>query len=155
MPSHATIDGDRRVRQLLSEMVDRTQGVEAAWPAVGDVIAEHMHDQFASEGVHLTGRPWAPLQPRYLAWKVRHGFHSEKLRQTDTMRLSLVSRPFPIEEYRPTSATFGTDDPKAAFHQNGTRFMPRRQIIDVDTNPDFADDVSSVLARYIFEERLG
>ena len=31
----AKIKGDRRVKQLLTEMVDRTQGVEAAWPAVG------------------------------------------------------------------------------------------------------------------------
>ena len=33
---HARIDGDRRVRQLLSEMVDRTRGVEVIWPKVGD-----------------------------------------------------------------------------------------------------------------------
>jgi hypothetical protein len=152
--SHANIDGDRRVRQLLSEMADRTRGVEPAWPGVGDVIAEHMFEQFASEGSHLTGHAWAPLTPKYLAWKVSKGFHHERLRQTDQMRLSLISRPLPIEEYRPSSARFGTDDEKAAFHQEGTRFMPQRKIIEVDANPDFADDVNSVLARYIFENRL-
>ena len=152
--SHARIEGDRRVHQLLSEMVDRTQGVEAAWPAVGDVVAEAMYEQFASEGVYLTGKPWAPLKPDYLRWKIRRGFHPERLRQTDQMRLGLIGRPMPVEEYRPFSATFGTDDEKAGFHQNGTRFMPQRKIMEADVNPDFADDVNSVLARYIFENRL-
>ena len=32
--------------------------------------------------------------------------------------------------------------------------MPQRKIIDVEHNPDFADDVNSVVARYIFENRL-
>lgn len=149
---HARIDGDRRVRQLLSEMVDRTQGVEPAWPGVGDVIASAMDDQFESEGVALLGRPWAPLEPRYLRWKVREGYDPRRLHQTGAMRQSLTSRPMAIEEYFPTSARFGTDDEKAAFHQNGTEFMPRRQIINV--TDDLGDDVNSVLARYIFENRL-
>jgi hypothetical protein len=150
--SHATITGDRRVKQLLSEMVDRTTGVEAAWPGVGDVIAEAMHEQFATEGSHLLGHKWAPLSPKYLAWKVKKGFHPERLRQTDQMRLGLIGRPMPIEEYRPMSATFGTDDEKAHWHQEGTSRMPQRQIINV--TDDLADDVNSVLARYIFENRL-
>ncbi len=150
--SHARIDGDRRVRRLLQEMKDRTQGVEVAWPRVGDVIAEAMTDQFATEGVALTGRPWHPLKPEYLAWKIRKGFRPERLRQTDVMRDSLTSRPMAIEEYRPFSATFGTDDEKAAFHQNGTVNMRQRKIIEV--TDDLADDVNSVLARYIFEDRL-
>lgn len=152
--SHATIEGDRRVRQLLSEMADRAEGVEAAWPKVGDVIAEHMAEQFDTEGAHLGGSPWAALSPPYLAWKVKAGFDPRRLHQTEDMRGSFTKRPLPIEEYRPDSATFGSDDEKAAFHQHGTSRMPQRQILDVDTNPDFADDVNSVLARYIFENRL-
>lgn len=148
----AKISGDRRVKQLLSEMVDRTTGVAAAWPAVGDVVAEAMADQFATEGVALTGRPWAPLKPSYLRWKRRNGFRPERLRQTDQMRRSLVSRPMAIEEYRPMSASFGTDDEKAEFHQSGTQFMAQREIINV--TEDLADDINSVLARYIFEGRL-
>lgn len=148
----AKVTGDRRVKQLLSEMVDRTTGVQAAWPGVGDVVASAMADQFASEGVALTGRPWAPLKPAYLRWKRRNGFRPEILRQTDQMRGGLVSRPMAIEEYRPMSASFGTDDEKAEFHQGGTQFMAQREIINV--NEDLADDINSVLARYIFEGRL-
>lgn len=152
MASSARIDGDRRVRQLLSEMADRTQGVEAAWPKVGDVIADAMTQQFQTEGAHLNGVQWAPLSPDYLAWKIRKGFRPERLRQTDKMRDSLTSRPMAVEVYGPMRATFGTDDQKAAFHQNGTSMMPRRQIITV--TDDLADDVNSVLATYIFEDRL-
>lgn len=152
--SHATISGDRRVQQLLSEMVDRTQGVEVAWPLVGDVVADHMAQQFESEGAHLGAGQWKPLKPHYLRWKVKAGFDSRRLHKTHAMRDSFTSRPMAVEEYGPWSATFGSDDPKAGFHQHGTRFMPQRRIVDADTNPDFADDVSSVLARYIFENRL-
>jgi phage gpG-like protein len=70
------------------------------------------------------------------------------------MRLSFVSRPMAVEEYRDMSATFGSDDEKAPYHQFGTRFMPQRQILNVEEGGDLADDVNSVLARYIFEERL-
>lgn len=150
--SHATITGDRRVRQLLSEMADRTRGVEPAWPSVGGVIAKAMINQFATEGSHLLGHQWAPLSPKYLAWKLSKGFLTERLRQTDAMRVSLTSRPMAVEEYRPMSATFGTDDEKAHWHQEGTSRMPQRKIIEV--TDDLADDVNSVLARYIFENRL-
>lgn len=149
---HSTIDGDRRVRQLLSEMVDRTHGVEAVWPKVGDVIADHLEQQFESEGQHFLGRQWAPLKPSYRRWKVRNGFDPRRLHKTGAMRKSLTSRPMAVEEYFPTRAVFGTDDEKAAFHQDGTKFMPQRQIISV--TDDLSDDVSSQIARYIFENRL-
>jgi hypothetical protein len=150
--SHSRIDGDRRVRQLLTEMVDRTTGMEAAWPGVGDVIADAMKQQFATEGAHLNGVQWAPLNPDYLAWKIGKGFRPERLRQTDAMKDSLTSRPMDVEVYEPMRATFGTTDEKAPWHQHGTSIMPQRQIINVTA--DLADDVNSVLATYIFEGRL-
>jgi phage gpG-like protein len=154
--SHASIHGDRRVKQLLTEMADRAQGIPpTTWAQVGDSIAGHMAEQFATEGSHLNrGKPWAPLKPAYLAWKIRSGLRHERLRATDAMRLSFVSRPMAVEEYRDMSATFGSDDEKAPYHQFGTRFMPQRQILNVEEGGDLADDVNSVLARYIFEERL-
>lgn len=152
--SHATITGDRRVTRLLEEMADRASGVEDAWPRVGDVIAGAMREQFRTEGAHLNGKQWAPLSPKYLAWKLRKNLRPERLRATDNMRISLTSRPLmAVEEYRRMSATFGTDDKKAGFHQHGTSLMPQRRIINV--TDDLADDVNSVLARYIFENRLG
>lgn len=152
--SHARIEGDRRVRQLISEMADRSSGIpKNVWAQVGDVVADNMAQQFATEGAHLNGGPWAPLSPPYLAWKVKAGYRSERLRRTDAMKMSLTSRPMGVETYSRMSARFGTSDEKAAFHQYGTKNMPQRQIINV--TPDFADDVNSVLARYIFEDRLG
>lgn len=146
------IEGSEAVRVLMSEMKDRTTGVEKAWPKVGQVIADAMTEQFDTEGVRLTGKPWAPLSPPYLRWKIRKGFDPRRLHQTGAMRRSLTSRPMAIETYGPTSARFGTDDPKARFHQGGTRRMPERTILAVDE--DLSDDASQVLARYIFEDRL-
>jgi hypothetical protein len=157
MVMHATIEGDRRVMQLFSEMADRADGIPAdVWAKVGDEIAEHMAEQFATEGAHLTGKAWAPLSPPYLRWKVRHGLHPERLRATDALVSSLISRPMAVEEYSPLEAKFGTDDPKARFHQGGTKFMPQRKIIEVDSpgGEELADDAWSVVARYIFENRL-
>lgn len=148
--SGVEIEGDRLVMQLLSEMVDRTKDVSPAWPKVGDVIAGYMSEQFDSQGVKLTGGPWAPLNPDYLSWKIAKGFDPRILHQTGAMRASLTSRPMDIEEYQPQTARFGTRDEKAPFHQNGTQHMPQRKIMDM--TPDFADDVNQVLARYIFEK---
>lgn len=151
--SRATITGDRRVRQLLTEMRDRVRGVEAhAWASVGDVIAGHMTKQFDTEGAHLNGRQWAPLSPRYLGWKIRAGLDPRRLHATGDMRAGLVGRPMAIEEYGVHSARFGTNDEKAGFHQSGTSRMPQRVIINV--TEDLADDVNSAIARYIFDERL-
>jgi phage gpG-like protein len=150
--SHATIEGDRRVKQLLSEMADRTRGVYHVWPKVGDVIAGALDKQFESEGAYFYARKWKPLQPDYLAWKIRNGYDPRRLHQTGAMRRSLTSRPMSLENYFGNRAVFGTRDRKAAFHQNGTRFMPKRQIIRV--TEDLADDVSSVIAKWIFENRL-
>lgn len=150
--SHASISGDRRVRQLLSEMADRARGVEAVWPEVGDYLADEFGKQFDAEGAHFYSRRWKPLTPQYLRWKIRNGYDPRRLHQTGAMRASLTSRPMAIEQYGSSSARFGTNDSKAGFHQNGTKFMPRRQIIRVTV--DLADDVNSIIARYIFDNRL-
>lgn len=150
--SHATIDGDRRVHQLLSEMADRARGVLPVWPKVGDYLAGEFTKQFDSEGAHFYSRKWKPLEPNYLRWKIKHGYDPRRLHQTGAMRDSLTSRPMAVETYSASSATFGTNDPKAKWHQNGTTNMPRRQIIRVTA--DLSDDVSSIIARFIFENRL-
>lgn len=150
--SHATITGDRRVLQLLTEMQDRTTGVAVIWPKVGDFLADEFRKQFDTQGAYFYSRKWKALSPDYLRWKISHGYDPRILRQTGAMALTFTSRPMAVEVYRPMSATFGSDDPKAKWHQNGTRYMSRRQIIRV--TGDLSDGVSSIIARYIFENRL-
>ena len=42
------------------------------WPKVVPLFIRWEGKQFASEGVYWTGAPWAPLSPRYAAWKAIH-----------------------------------------------------------------------------------
>lgn len=85
---------------------------------------------FESEGSEA-GEAWEPLSPATEARKERLGLSSAILVAEDDLRRSLA---FGVgtgyAELRDGGATLavGTDDPKAPFHQLGTRRMPQRKI---------------------------
>lgn len=135
----------------LAETGARARDLRPAWPAVGDYMARTAAQQFATEGARL-GTPWSPLKPPYLRWKIRHGFSPAILIRTGAMRDSYTSRPMSVEEYGRSSAEFGSDDPKAHFHQFGTRNMPARPILT--KTPEMEGTVGDVLAHYIATGRV-
>lgn len=94
---------------------------------VGSFIAASNRRQFATHGAYY-GKPWKPLQPDYLQWKIRNGYSRRTLVMTGDMRVSFVSRPMSIEKYYGDSATFGSDHWLAKFHQYGTYRNGRRAI---------------------------
>lgn len=120
--------GIERVKRRLGSARDRSRDVRPAWAAVGDDVADAMAMQFMTAGA-AAGRPWAPLNPDYLAWKVAHNYDPRTLHRTRRMRDSLVSRPMDIEEYHAEYADFGSSDEKLPFHQYGTSRMPQREVL--------------------------
>ena len=148
----ATIEGSELVDRLMAQMADRTGDVSPIWPKVGDVVVDNMARQFDTEGAHFLGRQWSPLKPEYLAWKIRKGLDPRRLHATGDMRRSFTTRPMDVEEFYPDYAVFRSNDAKAPFHQSGTRNMPARRIFAM--TEDFSDEITQVVARYIFENRL-
>lgn len=128
-----TISNDRegfeRLRERVRGMRERTQDLTTAWQAVLDHFADRNFRQFTSRGGEY-GTPWPVLAPTTLAEKRRNNWPRDPLVRHGDLVHSITLRPLAIERVRPDSLVAGTDDPKAAYHQYGTRRMPARPLFD-------------------------
>lgn len=61
-------DFRRRLEWVVLQLLD----LRPFWPKVVSMFIGWMRDQFESEGVYGLGHPWAPLSPKYAAWKAVH-----------------------------------------------------------------------------------
>jgi phage virion morphogenesis protein len=125
--------------------ISRLRNPIGLWPKVGSFIAMVERKQFATQGAYL-GKPWKPLKPEYLQWKIKHGYSKRILVRTGAMRASLTSRPMEEERYKKYSATFGTNVDYAKYHQYGTRYMARRPMFT--KNPLIKRGVKGIVKDY-------
>lgn len=129
----------------------RVKNMTPMWRKVGSYIAAVNRRQFATEGAYL-GKPWKPLKPEYLQWKVKAGYSKKTLVQTGSMRATFVSRPMLVEQYANKSALFGSTHPLAPYHQYGTHrngkpAIPARPIIVA--NAKLARDIGDIIVEYV------
>lgn len=97
--------------------------------AAGVKVREAIELQFDSEGGHASGG-WAPLKASTVAEKARKGLDPHILRATDRLKDSLTRKfdPDHIEELvGPDTLRIGSTVGYGAFHQTGTKRMPRRR----------------------------
>jgi phage gpG-like protein len=116
--------------------------------------AKHELEKANAENFALGGLPsggWAPLSPRYAAWKSVHFPGSPVMVQTGELFRSLTSLTNSAETITPTSASFGTTVEYAKFHQYGTRKMPARTIIFCPI--EFADNVADKARDHILNDK--
>lgn len=110
----------KTAKRDLKGLIQRSQNTNRMWRKVGSYLSMATRKQFATEGGYH-GKPWRPLKPDYLQWKIRNGYSRKTLVQTGAMKASFVSRPMSIEKYYGNYAVFGSDNELAKFHQYGTR----------------------------------
>lgn len=147
--------GIDETRQLLRGMAHRAGDLRPVWPVIGDAVAGEAALMFRTGGASA-GRPWAPLTPRYRAWKIKKHYDPRTLIRTGAMMRSLTSRPMGIENHAATYAEFGTRDPNLHWHEHGTRKMPARPVMrplaDVVFRRDpIATMVGDLIAAHIVE----
>jgi len=132
MPTRLTFDfyGDQQIDRTLTTLANHAQDARPAWRAMSRRFTTNNVRQFASEGAYASGG-WAPLSPRYKAWKDRHYPGRKILARTGRLRRSLTRRPFGVEEIEPKYMRLGTDVPYAKYHQRGTEKMPRRRPVEL------------------------
>lgn len=104
----------------LKDLIKRVKRPERVWRKIGSYLSMSVRKQFATQGGYH-GKPWRPLQPDYLQWKVRNGYSRKTLVQTGAMKKSFTSRPMSIEKYYGKYAVYGSDNELAKYHQYGTR----------------------------------
>ena len=122
---------------------------------MADVISDAQRDQFNSQGRHY-GPGWAPLSPRYAAWKARRR-PGRKIMVFDGMLKAqaapLNPRNFGVYRVSDDRLEVGVDPgrtPYAKYHQEGTAKMPARPIIGQPTREDQKDMVK-VLHEHIIK----
>lgn len=81
-----------------------------------------------------SGDRWAPLSPRYAAWKASRFPGAGILVRSGALKASLSGPTAPLAVFRPgpTSLDIGTGVGYARFHQLGTVRMPQRPPIRAD-----------------------
>lgn len=127
-----------------------------AWDEVGDIVRGNFGDQFLTQGAlyGTGGGGWAPLAPSTQRDRARHGYNPTWpiLQRDDTLFDSLVIKGSlgNINEVRADGASFGTRIPYARFHQDGTRKMPRRQVVGLAWETRSA--IIRAISQYIYRQ---
>ena len=117
----AKVEGLEETLVLLDEVEARAQDLTPALEVVAQDMVLMLDDAFDTSTSPM-GEPWAPLSQATIDRKKS----SRPLIDTQTLRNSINA-----QVVSPTAITFGTNVPYAAFHQFGTRRIPRRSFLPV------------------------
>lgn len=128
---HIEVAGDVQLSRKILRFGEHAMQAELLWESLYEDFMDIEEEQFTSEGSHGSGG-WAPLADSTLKEKMRRGQPTEILRATDDLFNSLARRDAPnqIFENNVTWMVFGTMDPKAKYHQQGTSRMPQRRVLE-------------------------
>lgn len=121
-----TVEGEKVIDRTLARYIDNMTDATPAFEAIGDQFAQ------AETAIFLQQGPgWAPLSPKYAAYKARYFPGMPILIRTGKLQQSLTSRPFGHEQIRAQSGEYGTSVNYAKYHQHGTSKMPQRRPVNV------------------------
>lgn len=144
--------GDQQVERTLDRFAEAAEDATPVWEVLADRFARMERKQFATEGAHASGG-WAPLSPRYAAWKARHYPGRPILVLTGDLKESLTRRPFDIEIITPKLAIFGSAVVYGGYHQRGEGHNPRRRPVELRESE--RREWVKVLQRWIVTGSLG
>lgn len=122
--------GEHQIDRTLARFAEAASDARPAWEAMADRFAKAEARQFRSEGSYGSGG-WAPLSPRYAAWKQRHYPGRRILERTGDLKRSLTDRPFGIEVIEPGFMVLGSAVSYGAYHQAGGPNLPRRRPVEL------------------------
>lgn len=121
-----TIEGTAVIDRTLARYVNAMTDATPAFEAIGDQFAEAERAIFLQQGPG-----WAPLSPRYAAYKAKHWPNMPILTRSGKLQQSLTSRPFGHEQITAKSGEYGTAVDYAKYHQHGTTKMPQRRPVNI------------------------
>lgn len=122
------------------------------FPKLVPLFIGWMRQQFETSGSFFLGHAWAPLSPRYAAWKAtRYPGKGILIREGDLRKAASM----PKREMTPTSLVLEIHDPKLGFHQTGTPHMPARPLLVSGYLPRAAQAEVTHAAEQYVQEILG
>lgn len=122
--------GDTQLERTLDRFAAGAEDATPAWEAIADRFVHVERRQFATEGKSSSGG-WAPLSPKYAAWKAQHYPGKPILQREGHLVRSLTRRPLGVERIEPQEAWLGSDIDYGAFHQRGAGNLPRRRPVEL------------------------
>lgn len=117
--------GERQLSREIHQMADRIKDLSPAFDNIARDFYQVERDQFSSSGQGA----WAPLSERTIAKKGS----SRILYDRGELQASLTrpDHPRSLHKIENLRMEVGTTHPAAAFHQKGTTFMPKREVIRI------------------------
>jgi len=112
---------------LFTRYANNISDLGPAFDAIVESFRNHMVQQFATEGEHLSGG-WAPLSPLYEDWKGKYFPGQPILRLTGALEQSAIN---PAVSKSPKRLSMTVTDPSAEWHQAGRFDMPARPVVVV------------------------
>jgi hypothetical protein len=134
--------GDDLAKRKVARLALALSDLRSFWPLVVPLFIGWMREQFATEGA-FAGRPWSPLAASTLA---RKGAGKSILVDTGAMRRAASS---PRRFATPRTLTLTIEDPKIAWHQEGTTKMVARPVLFDDLPPSAAAELQAVASSYV------
>lgn len=123
------IEGAEELQHRLAEIDRRISDLTPIWGAITSKLFDIEREIFDSEG---RGQ-WAPLSPRYAAWKARHYPGQPLLVLTGAMRQAFTNSSGAEIVRQPQSLLVKWSTPEyAKYHQTGTTYMPARPVLVVE-----------------------
>ncbi len=123
------IDGDRELSRKLHGMLGAVSDWSPAFAKVAADWSDTMDRKFAAEGNLETGSEqagWAPLSPKYAAWKAKHYPGKGILQRTGALREAAVN---PETTISPKRLRMVVNNPYGIYHQSSrprSSNLPRR-----------------------------
>jgi hypothetical protein len=139
------VTGDEAFNRKLAQLQLFLNDLRTFWPLLVPVFIGWMGAQFSSEG-GWGGQEWAPLSPAYAVWKSQHFPGKSILIREGALRRAASE---PRREATPRTLTLWIDDPKVAYHQEGTDQMPARPLIPETLPPAAVREVEAAAHEYV------
>lgn len=125
-----TMLGDVVLARGISRYGDAVRDFSPVWDQIRIDFHRIEEEQFSSEGAR-SGHPWAPLSPTYEAWKTKHFPGRSILQLTGQMWGEFAVGVGMQTEITPMKLTMEPSMQRAVYHQQGTRTMPQRKVVDL------------------------
>jgi len=137
-------DGLDDAQDKLKKIKRRQRNLEPALKKAGLSLRKYMAENYTTQGLLVGG--WAPLNPKYAAWKATHFPGAPPMVRTGAL-FSSVAIVGPEIDAHDTWATYSTNVQYAKFHQYGTTKMPKREVLFA---PEiWQEELASIVKKYV------
>jgi len=127
-----SILGEIQLHRALAGRIRAVTDFTPVWNHIADDYDDMMQTAFDHQGAYEGNPAWAPLSPKYAAWKARHYPGAKILFRTGALLHALTGGAGHIRSIKPLELRIGGALhvgrwDLGGLHQTGTRHMPARK----------------------------